>query len=129
MQLQTKTKIKTTEIQTTIATDTTQIIKTKDTKTVAIIKTTDIITIAIHRTSNKTERTQINNHVGIVTEQITSPGIVKHVLIAEDWDICLVKVEHHDKIKIIGNKTRMLTNTREISIKTAMQIPLSNKIL
>ena len=129
VQLQTKTKIKTTELQTLIATDTTQIIKTIDTITVAINKTTDIITIAIHQTSNKTEITQINNHVGIVTEQITSPGIVKRVLIAEDWDICLVNVEHHDKIKIIGNKTRMLTKIREISIKTSMQIPLSNKIL
>ena len=38
-------------------------------------------------------------------------------------------VEHHDKIKIIGNKIRMLTKTREISIKTATQIPPSNKIL
>ena len=125
VQLQTKTK--TTEIQTT--TIDTITIRTIDSITAAINKTTDIITIAIHRTSNKTEITQINNNVGIVTEQITSPGIVKHVLIVEDWDICLVKVEHHDKIKTIGNKTRMLTKIREISIKTAMQIPLINKIL
>ena len=102
MQIQTKTKIKTTEIQTTtIDTITT---RTIDTITVVINKTTDIITIAIHQTSNKTEITQTNNHVGIVTEQITSPEIVKHVLIAEDWDICLANVEHRDKIKTIGTK-------------------------
>ena len=104
-------------------------IKTIDTITVAIIKTTDIITIAIHRTSNKTEITQINNHVGIVTEQITNPEIVKLVLIAEEWDTCLVSAEHLDKIKTIGSKIRMLIKTREISIKTATQILRSNKIL
>ena len=95
----------------------------------AINKTTDIITIAIHQTSNKTELTQNNNHVGIATEQITSPGIVKHVLIAEDWDICLANVEHRDKITTIGNKTRMITKTRKSTVKTATQIPHSNKIL
>ena len=87
--VQFQTKIKITEIQTTIATDTTITIKTIDIITVAISKTTDMILFAIHQTSNKTEITQTNNHVGIVTEQIISPGIVKHVLTAEDWDICL----------------------------------------
>ena len=95
----------------------------------AINKTTDIITIAIHQTSKKTETKQINNHVDILTEEITSPGIVKHVLIAEDWDICLANVEHRDKIRTIGNKTRMITKTRETTVKTATQIPHSNKIL
>ena len=128
MQIQTKTKIKTTEIQTTTTIDTITI-KTADTITVAINKTTDIITIAIHQNSNKTETTQINNHVGIVTEQITSPGIFKLVLISEDWDTCLANVEHHDKIRTIGNKIRILTKTCEITIKTATQIPTSNKIL
>ena len=127
--MQIQTKIKIIEIQTTIATDTTIIIKTIDTITVAINKTTDLITIAIHQTSKKTEITQINNHVGIVTEQITSPGIVKQVLIAEDWDICLANVEHRDKIRTIGNKTRMLAKIHEITIKTATQILPSNKIL
>ena len=95
----------------------------------AINKATDITTIAIQQISNKTETTQTNNHAGIVTEQITNPGIVKLVLIAEDWDICLVNVEHHDKIKPIGSKIQMLTKIHEISIKTAMQIPPSNQIL
>ena len=122
-------KIQIIEIQTTIATDITITIKTIDTTTVAINKTTDITTIAIHKISNKTETTQINNHAGIVTEQITNPGIVKLVLIAEDWDICLVNVEHHDKIKTIGNKIRMLAKIHETTIKTATQILLSNKIL
>ena len=81
------------------------------------------------KTSNKTEITQTNNHVDIVIEQITSPGIVKLVLTANDWDICLAKVEHRDKIKTIGNKIRMLARTREITIKTATQILRSNKIL
>ena len=125
MQLQTKSK--TTEIRTT--TIDTKTIRTIDSIAVAINKTTDIITIAIHQTSNKTETTQINNHAGIVTEQITNPGIVKLVLIAEDWDICLVNVEDHDRYKTIVNKVRMLTKTREISIKTATQILRSNKIL
>ena len=114
MQLQTKTK--TTEIQ-TITTD------------AITTKTIDTTTIAIHQTNNKTETTQTNNHVDIVTEQIISPGIVKPVLTKEDWDTCFANVEHHDKIKIIGNKIRMSTKIREISIKTAMQTPLSNKIL
>ena len=104
-------------------------IRTTDTITVAIIKTTDTTIIAIHQISNKTEITQINNHVGIVTEQITSPEIVKLILIVEDWDICLANVKHHDQIKTIGNKIRMITKTREISVKTATQIPLSNEIL
>ena len=95
----------------------------------AINKTTDITTIAIHQISNKTETTQSNNHAGIVTEQITNPGIVKLVLIAEDWDICLVNVEHHDKIKTIGKKIRMLAKIHEISTNTATQIPHSSKIL
>ena len=127
VQIQTKIKIK--EIQTTIATDTTLIIKTIDTITVAINKTTDIITIAIHQTSKKTEITQTNNHVGLALEQITSRGIVKRVLIADDWDICLANVEHRDRIRTIGNKTRMLTKTRKTTAKTATQIPPSNKIL
>ena len=116
MQIQTKTT--TTELQTATTIDT-KTIRTTATITVAISKTTDIITIAIHQTSNKTEITQTNNHVDIVTEQITSPGIAKHVLIAEDWDICLANVEHHDKIKSIGNKIRMITKIHEITIKAA----------
>ena len=76
---------------------------------------------------NKT--TQTNNHVAIGTEQITSPGIVKLVLNVEDWDICLVMVEHHDKIRTIGNNIILLTKTRKITIRTATQIPHSNKIL
>ena len=127
VQIQTEIKIKTKETQTTtIGTIT---IRTIDTKLVAINKTTDKITIAIHQTSNKTEITQTNNHIGIVTEQTTSIGIFKHVLIAEDWDICLANVEHQDKIKTIGNKTRMLTKIRKNTSKTATQIPPSNKIL
>ena len=70
----------------------------------AISKPTDTTIIAIHQISNKSEITQIDNHVDTVTEQITSPGIVRPVLIAEDWDICLASVEHHDKIRTIGNK-------------------------
>ena len=97
-----------------MATDTTITIRAIDTTAVAISKITDITTIAIQQINNKTEITQLNNHVGIVTEQITSPGIVKLVLIAEDWDICLASLEHHDKIKTIGNKIRMLSKTREI---------------
>ena len=100
-----------------------------DITTVAISKTTDTITIAIHQTSNQTEITQINNHVGIVTEQIINPGTVKIVLIAEDWDICLANVEHQDKIRTIGNRIRVLTEIREISTKIATQIPPSNKIV
>ena len=100
-----------------------------DTTAVAISKTTDTTIIAIQQIINKTETTQINNNVGIVTEQITSPGIVKHVLIAEDWDICLANAEHPDKIRTIGNKTQMLSKTLENTIKTATQITPSNKIL
>ena len=70
----------------------------------AISKTTDTTTIALRQSDNKTETTQINNHADIVTEQITNPGIVQPVLIAEDWDICLANAEHHDKINTIGNK-------------------------
>ena len=127
--VQVQIKIKIVEIQTTIATDTTITIRTIDTITVAINKTTDITIIAIRQISNKTETTQINNHVDIVTEQITSPGIVKRVLIAEDLDTCLVNVEHHDRIKKIDSKIRIITKTSEISSKTAMQIPHSSKIL
>ena len=127
MQIQTKTKTKTTEIKTT-AIDTITL-RTIDTIKVAINKTTDIIPIAIHQTSNKTEIKQRNHHVCILTEQITSRGIVKHVLIAEDWDICLANVEHRDTIRTTGNKIQMLTKTREITIRTAMEIPLNNKIL
>ena len=126
--MQVQIKIKVTEIQTTIATDTTITIRTIDTTTVAVNKTIDTTTIAIHQTSNKPEITQTNNHAGIVTEQITNPGIVKLVLIAEDWDICLVNVEHLDKIKTIGSKIRKLTKIHEITIKTATQILRSNKI-
>ena len=125
MQIQTKTK--TTETQTTTIVKKT--IRTIDTITVAINKTTDKITIAIHQTNNKTETLQTFNHADNVTEQITSPRIVKLVLIAEDWAICLANVEHRDKIKILGNKIRMLTKIREISIKTATQNPHSSIIL
>ena len=127
--MQKQTKTKTTEIQTTATIDTTITIRRTDTITVAISRTTDTIIITKHQISNKTETTQINNHVGTATEQTTSPGIVKLVLIAEDWDTCLANVEHHDKIKTIGSKIRMLTKIREIIIKTAMQTPYSNKIL
>ena len=126
MQVQTKTK--TTEIQTTTTIDIITI-RTTDTITVAINKTTDIITIAIHQISNKTETTQINNHADIVTEQIINLGIVKPVSTAADWDTCLANAEHHDRIKTIGNKIQMLTKIHEISIKTATQIPHSNKII
>ena len=127
--VQVQIRIKIIEIQTTIAIDTTKTIRTIDTIIVAINKTTDTIIIAIHQTSNKPDITQINNRAGIVTEQITSPGIVKHVLIAEDWDTCLVNVEHHDRIKTIGNKIRLLNKIHEISTKTATKISHNNKIL
>ena len=117
--MQSQTKIKIIEIQTTTATDTTITTKTIDTTTVEIRKTTDIITIAIHQTSKKIEITQTNNHADILNEQITGPGIVKHVLIAEDWDICLANVEHQDKTKTIGNKIRMSTKIHEITINIA----------
>ena len=96
VQKQTRKKVKTTETQTT----------TIDTITVAINKTTDIKTIAIQPINNKTEITQINNHVDIATEQIINPGIVKPASIAEDWDTCLANAEHHDKTKTIGSKVR-----------------------
>ena len=95
----------------------------------AVSKITDTKIIAIHQISNKKEITQINNLVDIVTEQITNPEVVKLVLIAEDRDIYLANVEHHNKIKTVGNKDRMLTKTREISIMTAPQTPHSSKIL
>ena len=83
----------------------------------------------IHQTSNKTETTQINNHVDIVTEQITNLRIVTPVLFAGGWDICLANVEHNDKIKTIGNKIRIITKIFKITIKTATQIPHNRKIL
>ena len=103
--VQTETKTNNTETQ-TITRDTITI-RTIDTIIVAINKTTDITTVALHQASNKTETTQTNNHVDIVTEKVNSRGIVKLVLIAEEWDICLANVEHHDKIRTIGNKIRM----------------------
>ena len=124
--VQIHTKFEITEIQ-TITIDRTRI-KTIDTTIVAVSKTTDKTIIAIHQISNQTETTQTNYHVDIVTERITSPGTVKPVLLAKDWDICLANVEHPDKIRTIGNKIRMLTKTRENKIRTAMQIPHSNKI-
>ena len=126
--MQIQTKIKITEIQTTTATDTTTI-KITDITIVAINKTIDITTVAIHQISNKTETTQTRNPADIVTEQIINRGIVKPVLIAEDWDTCLASVEHHDKIRTMGNKIQMLTITREITNKTATPIPLSTKTL
>ena len=107
MQIQTKTKITETQSITkdiiTTKTIDTIVIKTKDTVVVATNKTTDTITIAILQTNNKTETTQEINHVDIVTQQIISPEIVKPVLTAENWDICLLNVEHHDNIRIVGN--------------------------
>jgi len=80
VRIQTKTKITETQIITVDIITT----KTIDITTVAINKITDITTIAVPQTSNKTETTQTNNHVGIVTGQITSLEIVKPVLTAED---------------------------------------------
>ena len=60
-------------------------------------KTTDTTSIEIHQTSNETETTKTNNHVDIVTEQIINPEIVKPVLTAEDWDICLANVESNTR--------------------------------
>ena len=77
-------KIKIIEIQTTIATDTTFLIRTIDTTTVAFSETTDTTIIAIHQINNKTEITQTNNNVDLVTERIINPGIVRPVLLAED---------------------------------------------
>ena len=124
-----QTKIIIIDIKTTIATDTRKTVKTKDATAVAINKTTDTTIIAIHQTNNKTEKTQINNHADIVTEQIINPGISNVVLIAEGWDICLANAEHHDNIRTIGNKIRITTETRKISIKTATHIPHSSNIL
>ena len=70
----------------------------------AIRKTTDTTILAVHETSNKTETPQTNNHVDIVTEQITNPGIVKPGLIAKDWDICLANVEHQNKIRQLATE-------------------------
>ena len=100
VQIQTKIKITETQITTTDPIT----IRTIDTITVAINKTIDITIIAIHQIHNKRETTQTSSHADIVTEQIINPGIVKPVLIAEDWDICLVNVEHHDEIKTIDSK-------------------------
>ena len=127
VQIQTKAKTKTIETQTT--TKDTITTRTTDTTTVAINKTTGSTIIAIQPINNKTEITKTNNHADIATEQIINLGIVRPVLIAEAWDTCLANVEHHDKIKTIGNKIRMLTKIRKNSIKTATQIPHSNKIL
>ena len=88
----------------------------------AISKTTDTTIIAEHQINNKTEITQTNNLADIVTEQIINPGIGKLVLIADDLNIYLAQAEHHDKIKTIDNKNRMLTKTRKISIKTVTQV-------
>ena len=110
--VQIETKTKTTAIQ--MKTIDTITIKTIDTKIMAISKTTLITTIAIYQTSNQIETTQTNNHVDIVLEQIIRAGIVKPVLTAEDWDICLPNVEHHDKIGTIGKKIRMLIEARKI---------------
>ena len=120
-------KVKITENRTTTVDITS--IKTIEATIVAISKTTDITTIAMHQTNNKTETTRTNQHLDIVTEQIISPRTVKPVLTAQDWDIRLANVEHHGKIKTIGNKIRMSTKTRIITNKIATQIPLSNKIL
>ena len=106
------------EIQTTIATDTTKTTITTGTTTVAISKTTDTTIITIHQINNKTKITQTKNHADIVTEQIINPRIVKLVLIAEAWDMCLANAEHLDKIKTIGKKIRMLTKIHGITIKT-----------
>ena len=118
--VQIQTKFKTTAIQTT--TIDTITMKTIDTPTVQISKTADITTTSIHQTINKTETTQTKNYVDIVIERITNPGMVKPVLIAEDLDICLANVEHHDKIRSIGNKIPILTKTGEVITKTATQI-------
>ena len=107
----------------------TSIIKTIDTTAVAINQIIFITKIAIYQTSIKTETAQKNNHVDIVKEQITGPGIVKPALTAEDWNICLANAENHDRIRAIDNEIRMFTKTREITIKSATPIPDSNKIL
>ena len=107
----------------------TAITKTMDTTKFTISKTTDITSIAVHQTSNKTKTIRTKNDSAIIIEQITSPGIVKPVLIAEGWDICLAKVKNHDEIRTIGNKIRIKTETRKITIKTATQTPHSSKRL
>ena len=126
MQIQTETKLTETQTKTTGIV----LFETIDTTTVAIHKPTDTATIAIHQAGNRTETTQTNNDVHIVTEQITNPENVKLVLTAEDWDLNLANVDHHDKIRTIDNKTRILTKTtraREIKIRTATKIPHSNE--
>ena len=127
MQKQTKAKTKITEVQ-TIRVDTLTT-KTMDTTTVSITKTTDITIIATHQTSNKTETTKTNNHVDIATEQIIGPVIVKPVLIAEDWDICLANLEHHDKVRTIGNKYRKLNKTGEITITQLLSSVVDDRSL
>ena len=101
--------------------------ETKVTKLQTI--TIDSITLPIHQTNKKTETTQTNNHVDIVSDQITSPGINKLVLSAEDWDICFPNVKHHDKVRTKANKIQVFSKAREITIKTARQTPHSNKTI
>ena len=96
---------------------------------VANSKATDVTTTAVHQNISKTKTTQTSNQVDIVSEQMTSTGIVKLVLGVEDWDIYLANKEHHNKIRTIGNKTWMLIKTRENTIKTVTQIPFSSKLL
>ena len=117
--VQIQSKFKITAVQTT--TIDTISMKTIDTTTVRISKTADITTTSIHQTINKTETTQTNNYVDIVIERITNPGIAKPVLIAEDWDICPPNVEHHNKIRTIGNRITISTKTGEIMTNTATQ--------
>ena len=125
-------KIKTTEskqLQTTLTTDT-RTIKLIGKTIVAISKKTDITTMAIQQTSNKTETTQTNTHVDILTEQITSPGVVKPVLTAEVWDTCLANVEHHNRIRIVAEiQTQTKTiKTCGITTATTTLTPHSNEI-
>ena len=94
-------------------------VRTIDTITVAINKTTDITEIAMQQINTKTVITQINNHADNVIEQIINPAIAKLVLIAENWDKYLANVKHRDKIRTIGNKSRILTKIGEITIKIA----------
>ena len=93
----------------------------------AILKTTDRTTIELHQTNNKREATQTNNHVDIVTEQITSRGIVRPVSISEYWDICLANVEHHDRIRNIGNKIQTLTKLPKLQSRPQRKFPSATK--
>ena len=96
------------------------------------MKTTDTTktTVAIHQTINKTEILQTNNHVEIVTEQITNTEIVKFVSNAEEWDTSLAHAEHHDSIRTMGNKIRTPTKfIGSIKITTRTAILHSNKML